>query len=300
VKIMAKATTNGIQIEYDTFGNRSGRPLLLIIGLALQMIHWSDEVCNQLADAGHYVIRFDNRDTGLSTKFDQLGCPDLMDVIKTLMSGQKYVPPYTLFDMGDDAVALLDYLGIEKAHICGMSMGANIAQTIAIKHPLKTLSLISIYGTTGNPKLPMPKPEISSLFMTSVPEEREACIDALININRKFGGSAFPFDEVWCRMIMGQAYDRSFYPEGYIRNVAAILARDDRREALNSVTAPTLVIHGDEDPVVPVEAAVDTARVIPGAELMIIKGLGHELPYRGAWPQIVEAITDHTKKEERQ
>jgi pimeloyl-ACP methyl ester carboxylesterase len=293
---MAKANANGIQIEYETFGNKAGRPLLLIIGLSLQMIHWSDEVCNQLADAGHYVIRFDNRDTGLSTKFEQLGIPDLMEVIKTLMSGQKYMPPYSLYDMGDDAVGLLDYLGIEKAHICGMSMGANIAQTIAIKHPSKTLSLISIYGTTGNPQLPMAKPEILSLFMTPLPEEREACIDAFTNINRKFGGSAFPLDEAWCRMIMGQAYDRSFYPQGYIRNFAAVLAPEDRREALRSVTAPTLVIHGDEDPLVPVEAGIDTAKVIPGADLLIIKGLGHELPYRGAWPQIVEAITAHTKK----
>ena len=151
---MPSAAANGIQIEYETFGDSSGRPLLLIIGLGAQMIHWDDDLCKDLASRGHYVIRFDNRDVGLSTKFEKAGVPNLPEVFGKLLRGEKVEPPYTLDDMADDAVGLLDALKIRRAHICGMSMGGMIAQTMTIRHPARVLSLISIYSTTGNPESP--------------------------------------------------------------------------------------------------------------------------------------------------
>ena len=293
---MAQATANGIQIEYDTFGDRSGRPLLLIVGFSAQMIGWSEEVCNQFVDGGHYVIRFDNRDTGLSTKFEDAGAPDVAEAMSAVMRGEKIEVPYTYYDMGDDAVGLLDFLGIEKAHICGMSMGAAIAQTIAISHPTRVLSLISIYGTTGDPRLPMAKPEVFQILMTPPPAERDASISYSVDSFRTIAGSGFPFEEDWIRKISAASYDRSFYPQGAARQFTAMLVRGNRRRALASVTAPTLVIHGNEDPLGPVECGKATAEAIPGAELMIVKGMGHDLPYRGAWPRIVEKISAHTKK----
>ena len=286
---MAKAATNGIYIEYETFGDSAARPLLLIGGLADQLIHWDDELCRDLSERGHYVIRFDSRDAGLSTKFDQAGVPDL----GTLARGEKS-PPYTLDDMADDAVGLLDALDIRKAHICGASMGGMIAQTIAIRHPSRILNLISIYSTTGNRDLPPPKPEMMERLRAPAPQEREAYIKYMVDLFRAMAGPGFAFDEAWTRMITKRAYDRSFSPQGTMRQIAAIMTQTDRKKALASVTAPTLVIHGTDDPVVPMEAGKDTAEAISGARLMLIEGMGHDLPHGGAWPRIVEAIAAHT------
>jgi pimeloyl-ACP methyl ester carboxylesterase len=275
---MPKAAANGIQIEYETFGDPSARPLLLIGGLSDQLIHWDDNLCADLAARGHYVIRYDTRDAGLSTKFD------------------KSSPPYSLDDMAYDAVGLLDALAIRKAHICGASMGGMIAQTIAIRHPTRVLSLISIYSATGNRDLPPPKPGMKELLLAPAPREREAHIEHMVSVFKAMAGRGFPFDEVWTRTITARAYDRSFFPEGIARQLAAIMTQPDRRKALASVTAPTLVIHGTDDPVAPVEAGIDTAEAIPGAQLMLIEGMGHDLPHEGAWPRIVEAIAAHTLK----
>src|SRR4030043_1686051 len=168
---MSRVTANGIQIEYETFGNPSSRPLLLIIGLGGQMIHWDDDLCRDLAKRGHYVIRFDNRDVGLSTKFDEAGVPTLFETFGKIMQGEKIKPPYTLDDMADDAVGLLDALGIRPAHICGMSMGGMIAQTIAIRHPSRVLSLISIYSTTGDKDLPPPRSDVRELLLAPPPRD---------------------------------------------------------------------------------------------------------------------------------
>ena len=293
---MARATANGIQIEYDTSGDPSTEPLLLIIGLGAQMIAWDDDLCRDLAGRGHYVIRFDNRDVGLSTKFEEAGVPHLIELIGKAMAGEKVTVPYTLDDMADDSVGLLDALGIRKAHICGMSMGGMIAQTIAIRHPSRVLSLISIYSNTGNPELPQPKPEIMGLLITPPPKEREANIEHTFGIFKTIAGPGFLFDEKWARKILAESYDRSFYPQGMDRQLAAIIAHGNRGPALASVKVPTLVIHGTGDPLVPVEGGKDTAKAIPGAELLLIEGMGHDLPHGGAWPRIVEAITAHTKK----
>ncbi len=293
---MPTAIANGIQIEYDTFGDSSGRPLLLIIGLGVQMIQWDDNLCKDLAAHGHYVIRFDNRDVGLSTKFGDAGIPNIPDVIQKLLQGEKVKPPYTLEDMANDAVGLLDFLNIPKAHICGMSLGGLIAQTIAIQHPERILSLVSIYSSTGNPEVPRPKPEIFALLMTPKPSERQPYIEHMLKIIKTISGPAFPPDEGWTRKIMGESYDRCFYPEGFLRQLFAILTQANRVPALSSLKIPALVIHGTSDPLVPPEGGRDTARAIPGAELMLIEGMGHDLPHGGAWPRIVEAISLHTQK----
>ena len=293
---MPSASANGIRIEYETFGDPSGRPLLLIIGLGAQMIHWDDDLCQDLAARGHYVIRFDNRDVGLSTKFREAGVPNLPEVFGKILRGEKVKSPYTLDDMADDAVGLLDALKIPRAHICGMSMGGMIAQTISIRHAERVLSLISIYSTTGNPKVPQAKPEIIGMLTAPPPGERSAFIEHMLGVFKALAGPGFPPDEHWTREILGKSYDRSFYPEGVARQLVAILSHGNRAPALASVKVPTLVIHGKSDPLVSVEGGKDTARAIPGAELILIEGMGHDLPHGGAWPQIVEAISRHTKK----
>ena len=293
---MAKITANGIQIEYDTFGKRGEQPLLLITGLALQLIHWDEALCEQLARRGHYVIRFDNRDAGLSTKFAEGGIPDIGQIIEAQMKGEKIRPPYTIEDMADDAVGLLTALEIEKAHICGISMGGMIAQSIALNHRERILSLISIYSQTGNPALPLPTSEALECLLTPPPVEREANITYTLDVWRTFSGKGFPRDEDWYRKIAAQAYDRAFYPEGVARQLAAVLTQKNRKPELGSVCVPTLVIHGTEDPLVLLEGGKDTAEAIPGAELIIIDGMGHDLPHGGAWPQIVDAIVNHTQK----
>ena len=241
---MSNVTANGIQIEYETFGNPSGRPLLLIIGLGGQLIQWDEGLCQDLARRGHYVIRFDNRDAGLSTKFDKAGVPDLVETFGKIMRGEKISAPYTLDDMADDAAGLLDTLGIQKAHICGMSMGGMIAQTIAIRHPSRVRSLISIYSTTGNPELPQPKPEVMGLLIAPRPKERKANIEHMVGLFKRIAGPGFPVDEEWTRKIMAQDYDRCFYPQGMVRQLVAILAHGNRKPALALVKVPTLVIHG--------------------------------------------------------
>lgn len=262
---MSRVTANGIQIEYETFGNPSGRPLLLIIGLGGQMIHWDDDLCEDLAKHGHYVIRFDNRDVGLSTKFDEAGVPNVVETFGRIMQGEKIKPPYTLDDMADDAVGLLDALGIRKAHICGMSMGGMIAQAIAIRYLSRVLSLISIYSTTGNPEVPQPKPEVIGLLITPPPAEREAFIEHMLGLFKTIAGPGFAVDEKWTRKIMAESYDRCFYPQGMARQLVAILTHGNRGPALASVKVPTLVVHGTSDPLVPVEGG--RTRPKPSQEL---------------------------------
>jgi pimeloyl-ACP methyl ester carboxylesterase len=292
---MSQASANNIRIEYETFGNPSSPPLLIIIGLSGQLIYWDESFCSQLAGAGLYVIRFDNRDAGLSTKMDQLGTPDVMDVIGKLMAGQKVTPPYTMEDMAADAVGLLDSLGIEKAHICGMSMGGMIAQAVAIGYPRRVLSLTSIYSTTGNPDLPRPKPEVMRLLLTLPPRDRDPFIEFNLNVFRAITGPRFGFDEKWARKLLGLAYDRSFWPQGDARQLVAVLTQGNRKAGLKGVKVPTLVIHGDADPLLPVEAGIDTAQAVPGARLKIIQGMGHDLPHGELWAQIAKDIITHTK-----
>jgi pimeloyl-ACP methyl ester carboxylesterase len=294
---MPNVNANGIRIEYDTIGNPSAPPLLLIMGLGGQLIHWDEGFCRQLADKGHFIIRFDNRDVGLSTKFDEAGLPDMAKLFESIGQGKTLETSYRLEDMADDAAGLLDALDIQKAHICGSSMGGMIAQTLAIRHPERLLSLISIYSTTGNPDLPPPQPEGMAALMTPPPAERQAFIEYNIKTMQAIAGSGFPFDEQFIRNISAQAYDRAFYPPGVGRQMMAVIAQENRRPALAAVAVPTLVIHGTADPLVPAAHGKDTADAISGAQLLLIEGMGHDLPHtNGPWPQVIDAIAAHTRK----
>jgi len=283
---MANATANGIQIEYDTFGSTSDPALLLIMGGGSQMIYWEVEFCNLLAKKNFFVIRFDNRDVGLSTKFENADIPDMMET----MNGGSISTAYTLEDMADDAIGLLDALGIEKAHICGASVGGMIAQVISYRHPERVLTLTSIMSSTGNPALPQIKPEVLAEVYKPVPNEREAYIEHYVNMWRKLWSPGFPFDEKRLRTLMAESYDRSYYPQGLARQGAAVLAHGYRKSSIASIKVPTLVIHGSNDPFMSVEGGKEIAQLIHNAKLLIIDGMGHDMP-KEIWPTIIDAIS---------
>lgn len=297
---MPSTTANGIQIEYETFGSSSSSPLLLIMGLGGQLIRWPEVFCQELADRGHYVIRFDNRDTGLSSKIDEAGVPDVMKIITATLTGSAVTVPYTLKDMAADAIGLLDALSAERAHLCGVSMGGMIAQTMAIGYPSRILSLISMESSTGDPALPNGSPEAMSSLMTPAPADRNAYIDHMGRVFTVLAGGSSLFDEEWEREKSAESFDRCYHPQGVTRQLAAVLASGSRREDLGTVTAPTLVIHGSLDPLVPVEHGRATAEAIPGAELLLLDELGHGLSFPTLWPRIADAITAHTRRAERQ
>jgi pimeloyl-ACP methyl ester carboxylesterase len=292
---MPNVTANGIGIEYEEFGDRNGRPLLLIMGLGGQMILWREEFCAQLAARGHRVIRFDNRDVGKSTWFDALGMPDFSAAVGAALTRQPIKAPYLLRDMAADAVGLLDALHIDRAHVVGASMGGMIAQSLAIEFPDRVRSLTSIMSTTGNPTLPPPQPEAMSVLLAPPPTDRAASIDRTVTVFRTIGSPGFPFDEDDVRERAALSYDRGFNPAGTARQLVAILASGDRTDALHRVRAPALVIHGTEDPLVALAAGQATAAAIPGAALLAIDGMGHDLP-RPLWPRVVDAISALTAR----
>jgi len=292
---MPRAKSNGIDIEYDTFGDRSADPMLLVMGLGAQMILWDEEFCEQLADRGHWVVRFDNRDVGLSSKLDSAGTPDMMAIMQAMASGGQVDAPYLLWDMADDAAGLLDELEVPKAHIVGASMGGMIVQALAIRHAGRVQSMTSIMSSTGNPELPPAKPEAMAALMRPRAQDRETAIEQGVETGRLLYGGGFEFDEDEARERGARIFDRCNYPEGVARQMTAIVASGSRTDDLAKVSAPTLVIHGDEDPLVPIEGGHDTVRCVPGSELLVVKGMGHAMP-RGAWPQIVDAIAGHTQK----
>jgi pimeloyl-ACP methyl ester carboxylesterase len=288
---MPNVTANGIQIEYDTFGDGSFPALLLVAGNGAQLMFWDVEFCELLAKKGYFVIRFDNRDAGLSTKFDEAGIPDFMAAVEAAMAGKPLESAYSLDDMADDAIGLLNALGIEKAHICGASMGGMIAQVIAYRHPKRVLSLTSIMSTTGNPDLPQGKPEALAAVLAPAPAKREAYVEHMMNVWRKIWSPGFPFEEKRARTFIEESYDRSYYPQGAVRQNIALIANGDRRPLLSTIAVPTLVIHGADDPLIPVEGGKDTVRVIPGAKLLIMNGMGHDMP-KGVWGEIADAISE--------
>jgi pimeloyl-ACP methyl ester carboxylesterase len=285
---------NGIEIVYDTFGEATAPALLLVMGLGAQMISWDEDFCRELASRGYYVIRFDNRDVGLSTKFDKAGVPNTLALLQAQMQGEPVQAPYTLRDMADDAAGLLDALEIEAAHVVGASMGGMIAQAMAIHHPQRVRTLTSIMSSTGNPDLPHPKPEALSVLLTTPPQDQETYQQHAIKTWHVLAGPGFPVDDAFIAERAARVFDRGLNPAGTARQMAAILTSGSRKEALQQVSAPTLVIHGDADPLVPVEGGIDTAESIPGAELMIVGGMGHDLPPSLA-PRVIDAIVAHAK-----
>ena len=295
---MAKAIFNDIQIEYETFGNSSSPSILLIMGLAGQLIHWQKEFCEKLSTRGYHVIRYDNRDSGLSTKFNKVGLTEAMEKVGALFMGEKVWVPYSIEDMASDALGLLDFLNIRQAHICGMSMGGFIAQTFAINNPGRTLSHTSIYSSTGNDKEFQPTQEVMEVMLTPTPEERGAYIEFTMKYLKLIFGTGLPFDEEFHRNIAAQSYDRSFCPEGVARQYLAIMTQKNRTPDLEKLVTPTLVIHGDDDPLVPLAGGKATSDAIPNAEIKIIKGMGHAIPNLQAyWSDILNEIVDHVQKE---
>ncbi len=290
---MPRAKANGIDIEYEEFGDRRYPPILLIMGLGAQMILWHEDFCTQLAARGYRVIRFDNRDVGKSSKLDHLGVPNVILAVGAALARMPVQAAYTLSDMAADAVGLLDALHIDKAHIVGASMGGMIAQALAIEHPTRVLSLTSIMSSTGNPDLPPARPDAMSALLGPPPTSRQASIERAVSVFRIIGSPGFPFDEASVRERAALSYDRGFNPEGVVRQLVAILASGSRTQALRAVTVPTLVVHGKDDPLVPLEGGQDTAAAVPGAELMLIDGMGHDLP-RAIWPRLIGAISSLT------
>lgn len=288
------AKVNDIEIVYDSFGRQSDPPILLIMGLSMQMIGWDELFCEELARQGYWVIRFDNRDVGLSTKFEEAGIPDLMNLMMKFQQGETIEAPYTLTDMAADAIGLLDALKIKAAHIVGVSMGGMIGQTIAINYPERIKTLTSIMSSTFNPELPQPEPEALSVLITTPPSDRTEYIEYALETWRLLNGPKFLLDETLTRERAERAFDRSYYPVGTARQMAAILASGSRTEALKNVKTPTLVIHGDADPLVPIEGGKETASSIPRAEFLVIEGMGHNIPEEVA-PRIIEAISAHAK-----
>jgi pimeloyl-ACP methyl ester carboxylesterase len=288
----ARARANGIELCFDTFGDSNSPPLLLIMGLASQMIAWHDEFCALLAARGYRVIRFDNRDIGLSTSLDSAGVPDIAAAMAAALHGQPVEVPYRLSDMGADAFGLLDALDIESAHVVGASMGGAIAQTMAIERPGRLRTLTSIMATSGAPGLPPPTPEAMAVLMKRPATTLEDYVTSYAQTWKVLRAGSFPQDEALDRERAERLYARGLNPPGVARQLAAILASGSRKAALGAVRVPALVIHGDADPLVPLACGVDTAQSIPGARLVVVEGMGHALPI-AHWRRIIDAIAAH-------
>jgi pimeloyl-ACP methyl ester carboxylesterase len=279
--VTTRASVNGIEIAYESLGSPAGRPLLLIMGLGAQLIHWDEEFCRLLAEQGHHVVRFDNRDAGLSTHFHDAGVPDL-----------GVSAPYLLDDMADDAAGLMDALGWPAAHVVGASMGGMIAQALAIRHPGRVLSLTSIMSTPG-PEVAPPTEAALAVLMAAPPPDREGVVAQALRTWSVIGSPGYELDRERIALLAGMAYDRCFDPAGTTRQLAAILASGNRADLLSGVTVPTLVLHGEADALVPVAGGHATAAATPGARLVTYPGMGHDLP-RPLWTDIVTEITKLT------
>jgi pimeloyl-ACP methyl ester carboxylesterase len=283
---MPTIAVNDIEICYESFGPDDAPTLLLVEGLGAQMTLWSPGFVSELLDRGFRVIRFDNRDVGLSTKSSGEP-PDVMAIYAQFLSGQPIDAPYTLSTFAADAVGLLDALNIPAAHIVGASMGGMIVQTIAIEHPDRVLSLTSIMSTTGHTEVGQPDPEAMMALLTPAPTDREGAIRQSVETSRAIAGDLF--DEAWSRSVATESFDRCFNPAGTAFHLVAIAASGDRTEALGSLDVPTLVIHGRQDSLITLSGGEATAAAIPGAELLVFGRMGHDKPPL-YWPQMADAI----------
>lgn len=295
---MPKTTVNEIEIEYDSFGNSEAEAVLLISGLGTQMTRWSETFCRLLAEQGYRVIRFDNRDVGLSTHFDSASMPDLAAISDAVSVGETPNVPYTLFDMANDALGLLDSLMIKRAHVVGRSMGGMIAQLLASEHPERVLSLISIMSSTGNRELPQASPAVMALMTSPAPhpwKDEQGYLAHCVAFSKMIAGRGYPFDESAQREQALADVQRAYNPGGFWRHIAAIAATGDLRSRLARISAPALVIHGSDDPLVSSEAGKDTAANIRGAKLLIVDGMGHDLP-PALFGFVAGAIADNARR----
>jgi len=283
---------NGIELVYDTFGAPDAPPMLMIMGLGCQMIDWKDDFCSPLAARGFRVIRFDNRDVGQSTTFEEAGHPDVNATVAAIQRGEAVEVPYVLSDLVADALGLLDVLGIDRFHVVGLSMGGMVAQLLAANHPGRVLTVTSIMSSSGEPGLPLATPEAWECLTAPIPTELEPFIEQYIHKWRVYSGPGYPIEESLAEDHATRLFERGIHPAGRDRQLVGIFASGSRKEALAKVTAPALVIHGDSDPVVPVDAGIATANAIEGAEMLVFDGMGHDLA-KGLWPEVIEAITRH-------
>jgi pimeloyl-ACP methyl ester carboxylesterase len=297
---MTAFETNGIEIDAEVSGEADGVPLLLIRGLGTQRTAWPEAFLAALVERGHRVITFDNRDAGLSTKFHEAGAIDIAEAMGRAMRGEPIAAPYSIHDMALDVVGLLDALEVGTAHVAGISMGGMIAQLLAARHGERLRSLTSIMSSSGAPGLPGPTPEAAAALMSRPehPNDRESVIRHSVETEKVWASPGYPPGEAYLRATAERAYDRCYCPDGISRQMLAVLSGGERAELLKSIRVPTLVIHGVDDPLIPVEAGMDTARRIPGAELRLIPGMGHDVA-PGLIPTLVEAIAEHTAAAER-
>ena len=282
---------NGITLCYERFGDPADPPILLVMGLATQMIAWREEFCELLVERGFHVVRFDNRDIGRSTHLNGIRWPSLKNLITRRFAREQY----TLKEMADDTAGLIRALDLAPAHLVGISMGGMISQTVAARHPELVRSLTSIMSTTGSRLKGQPHPSVYRNLLGSSPTEREAYGEFVVRTSELIGSPGFDRDEDAIRELGLRSFDRGRNPTGVARQMGAILKSGNRTAELRRIRTPTLVLHGDRDKLVNVSGGRATAAAIPGAKLVIIKGLGHDLP-RGAWPQIVDAIAGHAHR----
>jgi pimeloyl-ACP methyl ester carboxylesterase len=285
------AQVGDVELCYETFGDSQDPALLLIMGLGTQMLAWHEDFCGELASQGFFVIRYDNRDCGRSTRFDKVPPPSPREIV----TRRPRNVAYTLDDMADDAAGLLDHLGIDAAHVVGASMGGMIAQMLAANHPDRVLSLTSIMSSTGSRFTGQPHPRALPLLLRRPPRDRDQYVDSLSAMFAVIGSPGFDRDMDELREFLGAAYDRGVTSAGTGRQLAAILASGNRTTALRRIKAPTLVVHGTADRLVRPSGGKATAKAIPGARLLLVKGMGHDMP-RGAWPQLLDAILENAKR----
>jgi pimeloyl-ACP methyl ester carboxylesterase len=279
------APANGIELCYQEMGDPDGEPLLLVMGLATQMIAWDEGFCGMLAERGFRVVRFDNRDIGRSTRIKAVGVPGKLD----MFLGRRGTAPYLLRDMAADTFGLMDYLGIDSAHMVGASMGGMIAQTTAIERPERVRSITSMMSTTGSRRVGHPSYRTFGLLLGKPPREREAAIERVVKTFKTIGSPGYPFEEERVRRIASRSFDRGHSEAGIARQLHAITASGDRTPGLRKLDLPALVIHGKNDVLVNPSGGRATAKAIPGARLKMVDGMGHDLP-RALWPSFVEEI----------
>jgi pimeloyl-ACP methyl ester carboxylesterase len=287
----AMAKVGDLDICFETFGSPEDPALLLVMGLGTQMLGWPEQFCERLAGRGFFVIRYDNRDIGRSTHFKGRKPP----TIRQLLLRDKSAAHYTLADMAQDGIGLLDHLGIDQAHVAGVSMGGMIAQVMAARHPDRVLSLASIMSNTGHRWKGMPGLRAYPIFIRRPADNREGAIESTVSTFRLIGSPGFPFHEEELRRIAQLSYDRGYNPAGTARQLAAILVAGDRVEELRRITAPTVVIHGTRDRMVRPSGGRETAKAIAGSRLVEIEGMGHDLPV-GAWERILDAIVSNAQR----
>ena len=284
-RTLGRIAANGIELAYETFGDRGGPPVVLIMGLATQMIAWPDELCEGLARRRHFVVRFDNRDVGESTHLRNLPPPRLADIVV-----RRRPPPYSISDMAADVAGLVDGLGLGAVHLVGASMGGFIAQAVALEYPARVRTLTLMMTSTGSRRVGQPKPRVyARLLRRRGADDRPAAMAAAVETFRLIGSHGFAFDEQYIRDLAGRSWDRGYDPGGVRRQLAASASQPNRTADLRRITVPVLVMHGLHDPLVGPSGGLAIARAIPGSRFVGFSGMGHDLP-RALWPEFVNQI----------